>query len=80
MKATKSWHCDCGCNGRIKAGETFEIVNGYFYAQGHRQQRPDHVTPEAIYDAIQAVEDPVPALLEQIESEPETESVQLSLF
>ena len=80
MKATKSQGCDCGCNGRIKTGEQFEIVDGYFYAQGHRQCRPEHVTPEAIYDAIQAVEDPVPAVWEQMEQAQSDETIQLSLF
>jgi hypothetical protein len=44
MKATRQWHCECGCEGMIEPGEEFLIRGGVFYRSGHE-------TPDALEEA-----------------------------
>lgn len=34
MKASKIWHCNC-CDGVIKPGEEFDMIQGSFFKKGH---------------------------------------------
>lgn len=43
MRATKIWHCMCGCNTEIRPGENFVIESGIILKDGHGQSRePEH--------------------------------------